>query len=85
MLSFRTKIWHPNVTNDGRGSMCLGILKSDEWKPATKVAGILDLVHATLVEPQPDDAVEGLIAEQYKNHREEFDAKARQWTKEYAK
>ncbi len=33
-VKFLTKIYHPNV--DEGGNMCVGILKSDAWKPSTK-------------------------------------------------
>ncbi|KAA8646401.1 putative ubiquitin conjugating enzyme (UbcB) [Aspergillus tanneri] len=58
-LSFGTKIYHPNVTNDEKGSMCLGMLKSDEWKPSSRIAAVLEFARQLLAEPMPDDAVEG--------------------------
>ena len=33
-VRFTTKIYHPNV--DEGGNMCVGILKSEAWKPSTK-------------------------------------------------
>ncbi|KAM3421304.1 hypothetical protein BST61_g1703 [Cercospora zeina] len=84
-LSFRTKIYHPNVTNDERGAMCLGMLKSDEWKPPNKIKEVLGLVRHTLREPQPDDAVETSIAEVYKAKPDEYEKIARDWVKKYAK
>jgi ubiquitin-protein ligase len=35
-------------------------------------------------EPNPDDAVEAKIADQYKADRSAFDKEAREWTKRYA-
>eukprot|EP00124_Ichthyophonus_hoferi_P005439 Ihof_evm2s789 gene=Ihof_evmTU2s789 len=32
---FQTRMYHPNIDQDG--NICMGILKSDSWKPATKV------------------------------------------------
>lgn len=84
-LSFRTKIYHPNVTNDDRGAMCLGMLRAEEWKPPNKIADVLKLVRAVLSAPQPDDAVEAGIADQYKNDRMAFDKTAQDWVKKYAK
>ncbi|KAL7275370.1 hypothetical protein RUND412_001692 [Rhizina undulata] len=85
ILSFATKIYHPNVSNDDKGSMCLGILRSDQWKPSCKIFSVLEMASGLLVEPNPDDAVETSIAEQYKTDRANFDKTARQWTKQYAK
>ncbi|GAB7339469.1 hypothetical protein MBLNU457_6094t1 [Dothideomycetes sp. NU457] len=84
-VNFKTKIWHPNVSNDDKGSMCLGMLRSDEWKPPNKIADVLKLVRTIMSSPQPDDAVEASIADQYKNKKAEFDAQAKDWVKKYAK
>jgi len=83
-VSFQTKIWHPNVTNDDKGSMCLGILRPDVWKPASSVSGVLELIRALLQEPDIDDAVETSIADQYKNDRKAFEKQVKDWVKKYA-
>ncbi|KAF2717057.1 UBC-like protein [Polychaeton citri CBS 116435] len=84
VLSFKTKIYHPNVSNDDRGAMCLGMLRADEWKPPNKIHEVLRLVSITLETPQPDDAVEPSIADQFRNNKAEFDKTASDWTKKYA-
>lgn len=84
-LSFKTKIYHPNVTNDDKGSMCLGMLRADEWKPSSKIDAVLSFAQGLLSEPQPDDAVEGGIAREYKENKKEFVKNAKAWTKQYAK
>ncbi|KAJ5492932.1 Ubiquitin conjugating enzyme E2 B [Penicillium diatomitis] len=83
-VSFGTKIYHPNVTNDEKGSMCLGMLRADEWKPSSKIAAVLEFARQLLLEPMPDDAVEGRIAEQYKSDRKRYDEIAREWTRKWA-
>jgi ubiquitin-protein ligase len=65
--------------------MCLGMLRSEEWKPSSKISGVLRTARNLLIEPHPDDAVEAQIADQYKNNRKDFDKVARDWTKKYAK
>jgi len=84
-INFKSKIFHPNVTNDEHGSMCLGMLKGDQWKPSSKIVAVLEAAQQLLVEPVPDDAVEAGAAELYKSDRKEFDRQARDWTKRYAK
>jgi len=83
-VSFNTKIYHPNITNDEKGSMCLGMLKSDEWKPSSRISAVLEFARQLLSEPMPDDAVEGRIAEQYKNDRKRYEEVAREWTRKWA-
>ena len=84
VLNFQTKIYHPNVSNDDRGSMCLGIVRPDEWKPPNRIAAVLAMTRSLLIEPNPDDAVEAGVAEQYKRDREAFGKTAREWVKRYA-
>ncbi|GAB7323918.1 hypothetical protein MBLNU13_g07341t1 [Cladosporium sp. NU13] len=84
-ISFKTKIYHPNVSNDDRGAMCLGMLRPDEWKPPNKIKDVLALVRTVLAAPQPDDAVETGIADQFKSDRAAFDKNAKDWVNRYAK
>ena len=72
------------MTNDDKGSMCLGMLRSDEWKPSCKIGAVLQFARQLLVEPVPDDAVEASIGKEYKEDRKEFLKKAKTWTKTYA-
>lgn len=72
------------MSNDERGAMCLGMLRADEWKPPNRIKDVLALVRATLEAPQPDDAVETSIADEFKNSRAAFDKKAREWVAQYA-
>ncbi|KAF4552259.1 Ubiquitin-conjugating enzyme-like protein 4 [Elsinoe fawcettii] len=85
VLSFKTKIYHPNVSNDDKGSICLGMLRSDQWKPPNKIVDVLKLVKTILAEPQPDDAVEAGIADQYKRDFKAFEKVAKEWVAKYAK
>lgn len=64
--------------------MCLGMLKAEEWKPPNKIADVLKLVRAVLAAPQPDDAVETGIAEQFKNDPKAYNKVAREWVAKYA-
>jgi len=85
VLSFGTKIYHPNVSNDGKGSMCLGMLRPDEWKPPNKIRAVLLMVRNLLLEPNVDDAIETSIAEQYKSQRREFEKTAKEWVRQFAR
>ncbi|KAI9720134.1 MAG: hypothetical protein M1828_005780 [Chrysothrix sp. TS-e1954] len=85
VVNFQTKIYHPNVSNDDKGTMCLGMLRSDEWKPPNKISAVLNMIRNILIEPNVDDAVETALANQYKTNRKDFDKNAREWVKKYAK
>lgn len=86
-VTFKTKIYHPNVSNDSppnSGMMCLGMLRDSEWKPSTKMNAVLEFIRQLLREPDPDDAVEAKIAEQYKDDKPGYEKEAKDWTRRYA-
>ncbi|KAI9050684.1 hypothetical protein LZ554_004804 [Drepanopeziza brunnea f. sp. 'monogermtubi'] len=83
-LSFKTRIYHPNVTFDEHGSMCIGILKAEAWKPSSKILSVLTATQQLLVEPVPDDAVEQAAAQLFKENRAAFDAEAKAACIKYA-
>jgi len=85
VVTFATRIYHPNITNDNLGQICLSLLKSENWKPASRLMNVLEAVRSLLVEPQPDDPLEPRIAEEYKTDRKEFDKNARAYVNRYAK
>ncbi|KAJ2903320.1 hypothetical protein MKZ38_010071 [Zalerion maritima] len=78
-VRFTTHVYHPNITNDEQGSICLAMLKADSWKPASKLRGVLEAVRNLLMEPQPDDPLEARIAEQYRHERGAFDNAAKDY------
>lgn len=84
VVRFTTRIYHPNVTNDSLGNICLGILKPENWKPSTKVSAVLEAVRQLLAEPAPDDPLEDRIAEEFKNDRATFEKKAKDQVDKYA-
>ncbi|KAL8638278.1 MAG: hypothetical protein Q9228_004555 [Teloschistes exilis] len=84
IISWQTKIYHPNVSNDDKGTMCLGMLRDGEWKPSSKLSNALGYIRQLMIEPDVDDAIEQSIAREYKEDRKEFVKKAKKWTKDYA-
>lgn len=85
LVTFATRIYHPNVTNDDVGNICIPQLKPENWKPASKLAAVLESVRQLLVEPNPDDPLEPRIADEYRAARAQFDKTAREYVTRYAK
>ncbi|KIN01720.1 hypothetical protein OIDMADRAFT_161166 [Oidiodendron maius Zn] len=83
-INFKTRIWHPNVTFDEQGSMCIGILKGDTWKPSSRIMNVLIATQNLLIEPVPDDALETSSAELFKNNRPLYEKEAKKYTAQYA-
>jgi len=85
VVTFATRVYHPNITNDNLGNICLAMLKSENWKPASRLLAVLEAVRALLIEPQPDDPLEARIADEYKNNRKEFEKQAKYYVSKYAR
>lgn len=84
-VAFATRIYHPNVTNDSQGAICIGQLKPENWKPAGKLTAVLEAVRQLLVEPNPDDPLEARIADEYRAQRAQFEKTAREYVQRYAR
>ncbi|KAI8980281.1 putative ubiquitin-conjugating enzyme E2 [Pilobolus umbonatus] len=81
-MKFTTKIYHPNIDDDG--AICIDLLKPDIWKPATKLVNILQSLAQLLEHPNPDDALVGSIAEVYNTNRVKYNKIAREYVEKYA-
>lgn len=82
MIKFATKIYHPNVDDDG--SICLQVLKTEQWKPATKLGSVLANLVLLLSEPNPDDPLRSNIANEFKTDNDLYVKNAVDWCKKYA-
>nr|KAF6319723.1 hypothetical protein mMyoMyo1_008462 [Myotis myotis] len=50
-VTFKTKIYHPNV--DDKGQVCLPVISAENWKPATKTHQVIQALIALVNDPQP--------------------------------
>ena len=77
-INFKTPIYHPNV--DENGQVCLPIIATENWKPATKVNQILNALKQLIEEPECSHPLRAEIAEEYTKKREVFMQKAMEHT-----
>lgn len=82
-FTFATRTYHPNIDSDG--NICIGLLKTENWKPSTKISIVLQALYDLLETPNPDDPLVTSIAETYRNDRKEYDKQAAAFTAKYAK
>ena len=82
VMCFMTKIWHPNISSV-TGAICLDILK-DKWTPAMNIQTALLSIQALLTAAEPDDPQDWEVAEMYKQDRQKYENKAREWVRLYA-
>lgn len=84
-LRFLTKIYHPNIDENGR--ICMDLLKmppSGSWRPTIGIEGLLIAVKMLLENPNPNDPLMACIAKLYIQNKEAFNQKAEEYTLKYA-
>lgn len=84
-VRFLTRIYHPNIDNQGRICMdSLNMPPKGAWKPSLNVATVLTSIQALMGCPNGDDGLMGDIAEEFRSRPDMFAEKAKAWTKRYA-
>lgn len=81
-LKFMTKIYHPNVSEDG--NVCLNILDAKHWKPSVNVEQILQALFNIINKPEVDHPLRTELADQFKKKLDAFKAEAKKQTKAHA-
>uniref|UniRef100_A0A1I8A965 E2 ubiquitin-conjugating enzyme n=1 Tax=Steinernema glaseri TaxID=37863 RepID=A0A1I8A965_9BILA len=82
-VKFITRLWHPNISSQ-TGTICLDILK-DKWTASLSIRTILLSIQALLNLPEPKDPQDAVVAKQFMENRDMFNATAKFWTQFYAK
>ena len=80
VVTFLTKIWHPNVSSSD-GSMCAF---TSEWSGLLTLSKILVTTQGIVGSPEPEDPHDVDVASQYISDFTSFRDKAVAWTAKYA-
>jgi len=68
-VKFTTKMFHPNIYNDG--SICLDILQN-QWAPSYDIASVLTSIQSLLCDPNPNSPANHEAARLYQENRKEY-------------
>jgi len=74
-IKFLTSIFHPNIYRDGK--ICLDILETQNWAPATQVKTIILSLIVLFLDPNPDSPANRDAAILFKENRSSYDDKIR--------
>mmetsp|Transcript_15969 Transcript_15969/g.28645 ORF Transcript_15969/g.28645 Transcript_15969/m.28645 type:complete len:159 (-) Transcript_15969:236-712(-) len=80
-VRMKTKIYHPNITLEGK--ICMGDLKSN-WRSNMSAKTVIDQVVSIVKNPDPEDAINSAVAKIMKEDKEKFTKTAKEWTEKYA-
>ncbi|CAK7328452.1 unnamed protein product [Dovyalis caffra] len=80
-IKFKTKVFHPNITEDG--TIYMDILGPLYWAPALTIEKVLLSICSLLPDPNPEDPLNP-VCKLYRTNRKAYNQKARKWTKMYA-
>lgn len=87
--NFETKIYHPNIsrrTGETVPVLLDRVHQNRSWCPDETFSRWIEMVRELLATPSPDplDAIEPGIAEEFRENRDSFNRTAREWTRIYA-
>ena len=80
-VKFVNKIYHLNVSPRS-GHICINILNS--YKPRTPIVDIISGIFSLFYNQNPESPYDHGMADEYRNRKDEFDKKAKEWTLKYA-
>jgi len=80
-VNIGTKVFHPNVDKDG--NICSKVL-GDNWSPQIKLREVLLIIRQMFVEPSLESPLDEEAAQLYRNDRNQYNNKVRDYVRQYA-
>ncbi|KAM5248238.1 ubiquitin/ISG15-conjugating enzyme E2 L6 [Ctenodactylus gundi] len=81
VVKFTTKIYHPNVGEDGL--VCLPLLSREHWKPQTKTCQVLEALNQLVNRPNLEEPLRVDLADLLAQSPEQFHRKAEEFTLQF--
>ncbi|XP_012657232.1 ubiquitin-conjugating enzyme E2 L3-like [Otolemur garnettii] len=78
-ITFITKIYHPNISENGQ--VCLPVISTENWKPATKTNQVIQSLITLMNTPQPEHPLWADLAEEHSEDCKKFCKNAEEFTK----
>lgn len=69
LVKFVSKLFHPNVYNDG--GICLDLLQNN-WSPIYDISAVLTSIQSLLCDPNPNSPANSEAARLYQENRREY-------------
>jgi ubiquitin-conjugating enzyme E2 D len=86
-VKFLTKVFHPNIDEDGKICCCQQYCPcciGKMWTPAIKMKDLLWQIRQLMIDPNPDDPLVPEIANLYKKDRNKYESMVKEWVHKYA-
>lgn len=80
-LTFTTKIYHPNISEDGL--VCLPLISKENWKPYTKTYQVLEALNVLVSRPNLEEPVRLELADLLTQNPKMFWKKAEEFTLQF--
>lgn len=78
-VKFVSKLFHPNVYNDG--GICLDLLQSN-WSPIYDISAVLTSIQSLLCDPNPNSPANSEAARLFQENRREYNKRVQQVVEE---
>lgn len=82
-IVWRTRMWHPNFSDDEQTRICISILRND-WSPSLHITGVIHAIADLIDQPNPGDPLNFRAAKEMLSDTASFSATVESYIAKYA-